>query len=256
MRIFNLKSKPLITLFFLLIVSSCTNYDKFSYEPADLYNSKKIQKKSNSYEFYIHEQSGDTYYAQSTTLTDSLLTANVAKTPSPIIRDELITREQKKDNNHIHIYLKDSLEKSNDQIKLPLKDIENVEAYSTDDKNKAIGIGVGVLGGSILLILLTALGLLLGVIALILIGFYNAVDSACYIATMAYGSYDAPEVLVLRRYRDEILLKNRRGKFFVQTYYAFSPYFVKIFKNSGWVNQIVRKKLDRFVLKLKTKNSW
>lgn len=30
----------------------------------------------------------------------------------------------------------------------------------------------------------------------------------CYIATMAYGSYDHPQVMILRRYRDDILKKN------------------------------------------------
>lgn len=51
----------------------------------------------------------------------------------------------------------------------------------------------------------------------------------CFIATAAYGSYWAPHVMTLRKFRDEYLLDNKLGKKFVQVYYKYSPplaYFI------------------------------
>ena len=48
-------------------------------------------------------------------------------------------------------------------------------------------------------------------------------EGGCFIATAAYGDYDAPEVLELRKFRDEKLLPYSIGKLLVRTYYIISP---------------------------------
>lgn len=71
--------------------------------------------------------------------------------------------------------------------------------------------------------------------------------SACYVATMVYGSYDAPEVMVLRQFRDNILSKSAAGQSFINWYYANSPSWVERWKSKKLLNSIIRFVLNRFV---------
>ena len=73
----------------------------------------------------------------------------------------------------------------------------------------------------------------------------------CYVATAVYGSYDCPEVWVLRRYRDYVLLENPIGRLFVKLYYAVSPTLVRLFGKTRWFNSILRPVLDKKVQALK-----
>lgn len=73
-------------------------------------------------------------------------------------------------------------------------------------------------------------------------------SGGCYIATMAYGDYDHPQVMVLRDFRDSFLAKRNWGKRFIAYYYAHSPNWVEKLKNHKTINAIIRKVLDTFVL--------
>jgi len=48
-------------------------------------------------------------------------------------------------------------------------------------------------------------------------------DEGCFIATAAYGYYSAPQVQVLRNFRDQYLLTNNPGRAVVYWYYRNSP---------------------------------
>ncbi|MBO5359946.1 MAG: DUF2726 domain-containing protein [Clostridia bacterium] len=74
--------------------------------------------------------------------------------------------------------------------------------------------------------------------------------NGCYIATCVYGSYDCPEVWVLRRYRDNILDNNFLGRFFIKVYYAFSPNLVRLFGKQNWFVCACKSMLNRIVNKL------
>ena len=75
-------------------------------------------------------------------------------------------------------------------------------------------------------------------------------SGGCYVATAVYGSYDCPEVWVLRRYRDGHLAKSLHGRAFIRTYYAVSPTFVRWFGDASWFKRLVRPRLDAMVAKL------
>mgnify|MGYP000958994943 CR=1 FL=1 len=75
----------------------------------------------------------------------------------------------------------------------------------------------------------------------------------CYIATAVYGSYNCPQVFVLRRYRDKVLSSNFVGRLFIKMYYIFSPLIVKLFGKAGWFNRFWKRRLDKKVKSLKQK---
>lgn len=73
--------------------------------------------------------------------------------------------------------------------------------------------------------------------------FYIRESDGCFIATAVYGSFLAPEVQELRKFRDDVLLKSTIGRFFVHFYYFLSPSFANIIANHEilrkWVGQLI-----------------
>lgn len=61
----------------------------------------------------------------------------------------------------------------------------------------------------------------------------------CYIATVCYEDINAPEVEILRKYRDEKLGKSIVGKTLIVLYYKFSPSIARKLNN--------RKRLSMFI---------
>ncbi|MGO5187076.1 leucine-rich repeat protein [Oscillospiraceae bacterium LCP21S3_E10] len=80
-----------------------------------------------------------------------------------------------------------------------------------------------------------------------------AKKEGCYIATAVYGSYDAPEVITLRRFRDETLRNSAFGRWFIRTYYRLSPPVAEKLKNAKRINAFVRSILDKWVERLNRK---
>jgi ribosomal protein L7/L12/predicted RNA-binding Zn-ribbon protein involved in translation (DUF1610 family) len=75
----------------------------------------------------------------------------------------------------------------------------------------------------------------------------------CYIATAVYGSYDCPEVLTLRRFRDDSLRSTVFGKLLVRVYYVISPVISKHFSRIDIIQHLSKKILDALVGRLKNK---
>jgi hypothetical protein len=72
--------------------------------------------------------------------------------------------------------------------------------------------------------------------------------NGCYIATAVYNSYEAPEVLFLRRFRDEVLSTTILGRMFITIYYFLSPPVAERLKNAKRLNILVRKTLDKIIV--------
>jgi len=75
---------------------------------------------------------------------------------------------------------------------------------------------------------------------------------SCYIATMAYGDYDHPQVLVLRKFRDEVLTKSKAGNLFINLYYRTSPKLVSLLKGHESINAFIRTILNLFIKLIKS----
>jgi hypothetical protein len=77
---------------------------------------------------------------------------------------------------------------------------------------------------------------------------------ACFIATAACGSPNASEVIVLRSFRDSILLPSRSGRVFVDAYYRYSPPIAAYIEQSNICRLLVRvlaiKPLAYFIRKI------
>jgi hypothetical protein len=70
----------------------------------------------------------------------------------------------------------------------------------------------------------------------------------CFIATAAFGSYLDPHVWALRQFRDNVLLKSAWGRWFVKTYYHYSPPIANVIASSPILRMIVRLLLTPIIL--------
>jgi len=66
----------------------------------------------------------------------------------------------------------------------------------------------------------------------------------CFIATAVYGDYHAPEVIALRRFRDETLQPSLVGRMFIAVYYRVSPPIAKFLSSKPFLAAAVRKILN------------
>lgn len=53
--------------------------------------------------------------------------------------------------------------------------------------------------------------------------------TGCFVATCVYQDFNAPEILLLRKYRDQVLKRSIIGKLSIQLYYFASPILVNFF---------------------------
>ena len=72
-------------------------------------------------------------------------------------------------------------------------------------------------------------------------------SSRCFIATQVYGANDAPQVQVLRQFRDQVLLTGPVGHALVGFYYRHSPGWVEWMQDKPRLTAVIRWLLDGLV---------
>ena len=194
---------------------------------------------------------------------------NIAQSSDAAFKD--VDEELK---NDVHIYLKDgnSWDESKGEIEIETADIDSAELYAKE--------GEGLTGLAIAAIIVGAF-----LVALLIIGLIAAAvnssdednsssdsnsnsnsnsgdsgsgassdgsnsssdGSGCYVATMVYGSYEAPKVLILRAFRDQFLQRFKWGRAFIHWYYAKSPALVEQHQGKPLLRKAIKSALDVFV---------
>lgn len=274
-----------IALFILMagIILSCNPYKRVSITGSDFYGRNKVIKNIDRYDVFVH-QDEKTYKLEQAKHSDSTqISGQISPLPA---EDSVVVKVDPKripaeERNDIHIYVnndfKQKLEEPSDTVRIDVNDIREVK-LAAKRKMGTLGIVITIVLGVIVLALL-AFALIIGVIILASdntesnsgnsdsggsdSGNSNSgnsdsgnsdsggSDSGCYVATMAYGSYDAPQVMVLRKFRDQFLQKFAGGRAFIQWYYKNSPGFVQKHQSKLWLHAVLRRGLDLFVWVLK-----
>ena len=68
----------------------------------------------------------------------------------------------------------------------------------------------------------------------------NLSGEGCFIATAAYGFYSAPQVQLLRDFRDRFLMPHAAGRAFVSWYYRYGPAGAAFINSHPWLKPPVR----------------
>ena len=61
----------------------------------------------------------------------------------------------------------------------------------------------------------------------------TASAGGCFVATAAYGSYSHPDVIDLRRFRDEVLVRHAAGRAFIRAYWVVGPKLARLVSAEG-----------------------
>lgn len=69
----------------------------------------------------------------------------------------------------------------------------------------------------------------------------------CFVATAVYESFAAPELTVLREFRDTILKKSAAGEHLITLYYFIGPHWAKTVAESDWIKMALKPFLSAFV---------
>ena len=68
--------------------------------------------------------------------------------------------------------------------------------------------------------------------------------AGCFVATAVYGNSNCVEVRFLRKFRDEVLLKNNLGRIFIWFYYMIGPHAAWLVKKVPLLKLLVLKALE------------
>ncbi|MBO6516107.1 MAG: hypothetical protein JJ975_06125 [Bacteroidia bacterium] len=249
--------------FLVIFLFSCNPYRQVTTSD-DVFLSHKIWKENYDKYVYLVDDGNSVYSLDSVKLIQDANLDSVVSITGTLNEyvDTAVNpnkwKQKKEDRKKVLLKLEDGAlgqNKPGEKVELKKEGIKEVTYHAKKNTGivgtffKVVGIIIGIFVLLIIVIIVAALSSDSGGG-----GGSNSnsnSDPQCYIATMAYGTPDAPEVLKLRGFRDRVLLKNRAGQSFVKWYYKTSPKLVERYRNNPRVNQFVRFVLDRLVAFIK-----
>lgn len=254
----------------LVLLSGCTPYKQVSLESNTFYNNTKVPKRIDAYNVYVHDGS-KLYWMSDQTFKHDTLRGNLKEIPASTVNAHPETnKELRESRKDMHIYLSGKVESvkvpedtTGNEVAIDRRSVERVDMFAKNEKN--VFARIGLVFGLVVLGALIIFSLFLAAVK----GSENASnnsdsgsdngddndsgnnnggsDSGCYVATMVYGSYDAPNVLVLRSFRDRFLQRFSAGRKFIRWYYASSPKFVARHRDKKILGILIRSCLNVFV---------
>lgn len=69
----------------------------------------------------------------------------------------------------------------------------------------------------------------------------------CFVATAAYGTRNHPDVIMLREFRDNVLVKSWLGRRFVKNYWVVGPVMARLIRSDGASGRVSRTLLRPFI---------
>ena len=267
------------TILLTLLLFGCHGVRQVSLSNEQFYSNEKVEDKLDKYNVYFHNGSSTYKLDHPVMRGDSLVGTPVVVDPKTIIETPVTPHELMQSRKDLHVYLDEKAAKNirekidkGEKITLSRKEVKEVKVLAKDEDAVFASIG--------LIILLAIVGILLVYLLILVIakaaddstngsgsgsnsdsgdsGSSNSGDSGgsnsnsgCYIATMVYGSYEAPKVMVLRAFRDQFLTKYTWGKRFIGWYYANSPGFVAKHEKNKILGSCIRGILNVVVWCLK-----
>lgn len=267
--------KIVIAITTSVVLFSCDGVRQVSLSNEQFYSNEHAADKISKYNVYFHSGESIFRLENPEMIRDSLVGDPVPVDPKTINEHPNSPKELRETRNDVHVYLDqedktfyESKIANGEKVKLGRKEIKEVKMLAKDE-----GAAFATAG---LIILFVLLGIL--IISLLIVLFAKAADessdgsgsnsnsdsgdsggsdsgdsggsnsdSGCYIATMVYGSYEAPKVMVLRAFRDQFLAKFSWGNKFIAWYYANSPKFVAKHQNHQILGSLIRGILNAVV---------
>lgn len=215
--------------------------------PTSIFENDELKKTLHRKQVYVHEPGGHQYRVQAPDMNDTMLVGTFILEDSVEIKETLQGQDLQK-RNEVHFIIRDSISPESKINSIKRAQVKEVAVYE-DTGNTETGKNVAT---AVVIVVIITVGLLVWAVTSIVNSFSEAL-SGCYIATMVYGSYEAPEVMTLRNFRDEVLKKHFLGRLFIGFYYLTSPRVVSLTKNSPRINRFFKKRLDKFVDRLRSR---
>lgn len=240
----------------ILVISSflagCIAYNKMWVGPSTAFEDENFKENISEKEVFLHDINGDRYKARSVEMNDSLISATCLRVEDTSEVLEVLNRTELQKRHEVHIYLLDTIDLKAARPTIHKNQIKEIAVYKNSQSGNQAKTSTeqnDTVVKSFFIAFTIIISVAVGGILLLI----NSTINSCYIATMVYGSYEAPEVMTLRNFRDEVLRKYFFGRLFIGFYYLTSPSVVSLTKNSPRINGFFKKRLDKFVDRLRSR---